>query len=327
MRLRPWPIRIGPDAGQYDARVDVITEAVAGLRSGVSYAHRVGESGDWGWSHPPFEGVGFYVLLAGEAWVSADNVPSHKVTVGDVVLCPNGARHGFSRRPRPLDDLPTCRHDKTGNSEDQHVEAGVICGAYLLRRGRVHPFLRGMPPLVVVAGRGAEQELLALLSQEVAEERPGTETTRAALIDLMLVKLLRSYAPPKEGDPGIAAALDAIHDNLRAPWSVRRLSEVAGLSRTVFTERFSSSIGKPPMAYVSSARLALAARLLRGTNRPLSAIAHEVGYTSEFAFAAAFRRAYGVPPGRFRREAAAEPPSQGSAAGDEATTSRQLQTR
>src|SRR5579859_2161619 len=106
MRHRPGPIRVRPDAGQYDVRVDVITEAVGGLRSGVSYAHRVGGSDDWGWSHPSFEGVGFYVLLDGEAWASAENGPSHKVTAGDVVLSPNGARHGFSRRPRPLDDLP-----------------------------------------------------------------------------------------------------------------------------------------------------------------------------------------------------------------------------
>jgi AraC-like DNA-binding protein len=295
--------------GQYDAAVDVITEAIGGLRSGVSYAHRVDETDDWGWSHPPFEGVGFYVLLQGEGWVAAENGPSHRVTAGDVVLCPNGARHGFGRRPRPLGDLPTCRHENAAaEGEGRSTEARVICGAYRLTHGRVHPFLRGMPPLLVVPGLGAERALVALLGQEVAEERHGTAATRAALIDLMLVTLLRSYAPPEEGDPGIAAALDAIHENPRAPWSVRRLSEVAGLSRTVFTGRFSSSIGKPPMAYVSSARLDLAARLLRGTTRPLSAIAHEVGYASEFAFAAAFRREYGVPPGRFRHETPAEAP-------------------
>jgi AraC-like DNA-binding protein/quercetin dioxygenase-like cupin family protein len=294
--------------GHYDVRVDVITEAVGGLRAGVSYAHRAGGSGDWGWSHPSFEGAGFYVLLDGEAWAAAENGPSRKVTAGDVVLSPNGARHGFSRRPRPLDDLPACRRDETADGEDETAEARVICGAYRLTRGRVHPFLRGMPPLAVVPGRGAERALLALLGQEVAEERPGTAATRAALIDLMLVTLLRSCASPEEDDPGIAATLDAIHENPRAPWSVRRLSEVAGLSRTVFTGRFSASIGKPPMAYVSSMRLDLAARLLRGTTRPLSAIAHEVGYASEFAFAAAFRREYGVPPGRFRRETPPEPP-------------------
>ncbi|GGY14906.1 AraC family transcriptional regulator [Streptomyces minutiscleroticus] len=291
--------------------MDVITEAIGGLRSGVSYAHRVDETDDWGWSHPPFEGVGFYVLLHGEGWAAAEGGPSYRVTAGDVVLCPNGARHGFSRRPRPLDDLPTCRHEKTAaEGEDRNAEARVICGAYRLTRGRVHPFLRSMPPLVAVPGLGAERALVALLGQEVAEERHGTAATRAALIDLMLVTLLRSYAPPEEDDPGIAAALDAIHENPRAPWNVRRLSEVAGLSRTVFTGRFSSSIGKPPMAYVSSVRLDLAARLLRGTTRPLSAIAHEVGYASEFAFAAAFRRKYGVPPGRFRHETPAEAPSE-----------------
>jgi AraC-like DNA-binding protein len=309
MRHRPWPIRVRPDAGQYDERVDVITEAVSGLRSGVSYAHRVDESDDWGWSHPSFEGVGFYVLLDGEAWAAAENGPSLKATAGDVVLCPNGARHGFSRRPRPLDELPACRHAETAGREDTDVETRVICGAYRLTRGHVHPLLRGMPPLVVVPGRGAEQALLALLGQEIAEERPGLAATRAALIDLMLVTLLRSYAPPEADDPGIAAVLDAIHENPRAPWSVRRLSEVAGLSRTVFSGRFSSSIGKPPMAYVSGARLGLAARLLRGTTRPLSAIAHDVGYSSEFAFAAAFRREYGVPPGRFRRETPEGPPA------------------
>jgi AraC-like DNA-binding protein len=293
--------------GPYDARVDVITEAIGGLRSGVSYAHRVDESDDWGWSHPSFEGVGFYVLLDGEAWAAAENGPSQKVAVGDVVLCPNGARHGFSRRPRPLHDLPSCRHGKTAGGEDENAEARVMCGAYRLTRGRVHPFLLGLPPLVVVPGRGAEGALLALLGQEVAEERPGTAATRAALIDLMLVTLLRSYAPPEKDDPGIAAVVDAIHEDPRAPWSVRRLSEVAGLSRTVFTQRFGSSMGKSPMAYVSSARLDLAARLLRGTTRPLSAIAHEVGYASEFAFAAAFRRRYAVPPGRFRRESPEEP--------------------
>jgi AraC-like DNA-binding protein len=302
MRDRPGPISVRPGAAQYDARVDVITEAVGGLRSGVPYAHRVDESGDWGWSHPSFEGVGFYVLLDGEAWAADENGSSRRVAAGDVVLSPNGARHGFSHSPRALDDLPTCRHGETAVGGAGHTETRVICGAYRLTRGRVHPFLRGMPSLVVVPGRGAERALLALLGQEIAEERPGTTATRAALIDLMLVTLLRSCGPSEPDDPGVAAVLDAIHEDPRAPWSVRRLSEVAGLSRTVFAERFSSSIGQPPMAYVSRVRLDRAARLLRGTTRPLSAIAHDVGYTSEFAFAAAFRRAYGVPPGRFRHE-------------------------
>jgi AraC-like DNA-binding protein len=46
-----------------------------------------------------------------------------------------------------------------------------------------------------------------------------------------------------------------------------------------------------------------AARLLRQTDTPLSTIASKVGYTSEFAFANAFKRQYGTAPGKYRRQA------------------------
>jgi AraC-like DNA-binding protein len=44
-----------------------------------------------------------------------------------------------------------------------------------------------------------------------------------------------------------------------------------------------------------------AARLLRETDGPLSAVARRCGYASEFAFAKAFKREFAVTPGAFRR--------------------------
>jgi AraC-like DNA-binding protein len=44
-----------------------------------------------------------------------------------------------------------------------------------------------------------------------------------------------------------------------------------------------------------------AARLLHQSDAPLSAVAGRVGYTSEFAFANAFKRQYGTAPGKYRR--------------------------
>ncbi|EFC83605.1 transcriptional regulator, AraC family [Parafrankia sp. EUN1f] len=43
-----------------------------------------------------------------------------------------------------------------------------------------------------------------------------------------------------------------------------------------------------------------AARLLRESDAPLSTVAARVGYTSEFAFASAFKRCYGTAPGKYR---------------------------
>ncbi|WP_324197739.1 AraC family transcriptional regulator [Nocardia abscessus] len=43
------------------------------------------------------------------------------------------------------------------------------------------------------------------------------------------------------------------------------------------------------------------ARALRDTDDPLAALATRAGYTSEFAFAKAFKREFGAPPGGYRR--------------------------
>jgi AraC-like DNA-binding protein len=58
--------------------------------------------------------------------------------------------------------------------------------------------------------------------------------------------------------------------------------------------------GRPPLAYLSWWRMTLAARLLRDSDAPLSSLAKRTGYTSEYAFANAFKREYGIAPGRYR---------------------------
>jgi AraC-like DNA-binding protein len=45
----------------------------------------------------------------------------------------------------------------------------------------------------------------------------------------------------------------------------------------------------------------LAARALRTTGRTVAAIGADLGYTSESAFSAAFKRVLGQPPSRYRR--------------------------
>ncbi|MEV5721225.1 AraC family transcriptional regulator [Amycolatopsis mediterranei] len=146
----------------------------------------------------------------------------------------------------------------------------------LLRRSNLSPQLR---PLV------------ELLAADVSQPQPGGGATLRALLDLILVQVLRQWheddAPqrwPKTGDPAVAG-----------------LSETAGLPRTAFTRRFTSQVGQPPMSYLTGWRLGRSARLLRESDASLATIARQVGYSTEFAFSAAFRRSYGVSPRRRRR--------------------------
>ena len=76
-------------------------------------------------------------------------------------------------------------------------------------------------------------------------------------------------------------------------------------SRSAFARRFTDLLGEAPLAYLTQWRMALARERLRDTDLRLAAIAQSLGYGSEFAFAAAFKRHHGAAPGRWRAGARA----------------------
>ncbi|MFY1668391.1 cupin domain-containing protein [Plantactinospora sp. WMMB334] len=198
--------------------------------------------------------------------------------------------------------------------------AGVtvtLCGAYELDPAGTHPLLAALPDLIhLPAHLGRYPELRStvdLLAAELASPRLGTDAIVPALLDTLLLYTLRAWydRAPRSGDgPGWAAALRdpvtgaalrAIHRDPAHPWTVAALAAEAGLSRAPFARRFTALLGQPPLAYLTWWRMTTAARLLRESDTPLTTIAGRVGYTSEFAFGAAFKRRYGIAPGRYRR--------------------------
>jgi transcriptional regulator GlxA family with amidase domain len=103
-------------------------------------------------------------------------------------------------------------------------------------------------------------------------------------------------------DPNVGLALAHLHRHPARPWTLRDLARESGVSRSVLVERFTRFLGKPPLTYLAQWRLQLGARLLRTTNRRVIEVAGDVGYESEAAFNRAFKRAFGKPPARYRRE-------------------------
>lgn len=294
----------------YHVVVDLISEAIGAIRIGSANSRRIKETGSWGMRYPAFVGSGFHIVLSGHGWLITEADRPRALRPGDVVLVPSGAEHGLSHAARPLEDLPAADMS-AGQPAPGPADFEFLCGAYRLDRGQVHHYLQSLPGVIAVSpdyDRDPQlRSLAALLRADVAETRPGTAATRSALLDLLLVHALRQWlertgAPdwPQVSDPAIAAALRHVHRDPRQPWTVQRLSEAAGMSRTAFTRRFTAELSTSPRAYLTSLRLAHGARLLRETRVPLATIARQVGYSTEFAFGAAFRREYGVSPGRFR---------------------------
>jgi AraC-like DNA-binding protein len=103
-------------------------------------------------------------------------------------------------------------------------------------------------------------------------------------------------------DRFIGRVLALMHERPAHPWTIDELGRSVGLSRSALHERFMQLMAIPPMQYLAQWRMQAAARLLLEARRTVAAIALDVGYDSEAAFARAFKRAVGKPPATWRRE-------------------------
>jgi AraC-like DNA-binding protein len=101
-------------------------------------------------------------------------------------------------------------------------------------------------------------------------------------------------------DPRLGPALRAMHADAARPWTVPQLAAVSGLSRAAFARIFQLALGQAPMQYLTEWRMTLARDHLRAGELTLAEIGARSGYASPYAFAAAFRRHHGVPPGQWR---------------------------
>ena len=102
-------------------------------------------------------------------------------------------------------------------------------------------------------------------------------------------------------DPALARVLRAMHADVRAGWTVAGLAQLAGMSRSAFSARFSRTLGCAPMEYLLRWRMTLAQDALSRGGRSLDRLAEEIGYESASAFSTAFRRRLGCSPGAFAR--------------------------
>jgi transcriptional regulator GlxA family with amidase domain len=104
-------------------------------------------------------------------------------------------------------------------------------------------------------------------------------------------------------DSHVERALAAMEREPSRRWTVAALARIAGLSRAPFARRFERSMGTPPLRYLTELRLRQAATRLVTSDARLAEIAIDIGYATEFSFAKAFKRQFGLAPGLFRKRA------------------------
>lgn len=101
-------------------------------------------------------------------------------------------------------------------------------------------------------------------------------------------------------DDRVRRAVDAVEQDVRRPWTLDDLAAIAGLSTSRLSHLFREQLGRSPMAVVEQHRMRMAAQLLDLTDRPIRAVAAEVGYPDPLYFSARFRRCFRLSPRAYR---------------------------
>lgn len=133
---------------------------------------------------------------------------------------------------------------------------------------------------------------------------------RQQLTDLLATRLLAAHAgvaaAPQPIIGGLAPAvlrraIERLRSDSDADVSLAALAADAGLSRFHFCRSFKESTGLSPHAWLRQHRLEQAMNMLRESDEPVVSIAAALGYASQTAFAAAFKKLTGETPSDWRR--------------------------
>jgi AraC-like DNA-binding protein len=280
----------------------------------------------WSLAIPERDFASFHFVVSRPAWLQllgAKRSAPIALEPGDLALVARSPRQVFSSTPRrtgtTLDALPA-RQLADGVSS-VHIGGRdapwlVICGGARLGGFAATMLVDLLPDVVVLRAASAGPVVahaLEAMKQESRIARVGSATLMTRLADVIVIQAIRSWiesAAPTGWlaglhDPQIGRAMAQIHHHPDRAWSVAALARTAGLSRSRFSERFTALAGSAPMQYVTNVQMHRAAEMLRHRRLTVAELAARFGYESEPAFARAFKRHVGTPPGAVRRAAVA----------------------
>ena len=280
---------------------------------------RIELRGPWALRFSSYQHVKFTGVLEGEFWLwFEDGTPPLKLETGDFYLMTRGLPYCTGSDPTltPEDGRAfLARHagpEGIVRSGDGGRIAIATGGRFTFEGDSSDLLLNLLPPLVHIPagapGAAPLRAVLELLRLESATALPGASVVSASLASLILIQILRAHlatAAPAAGwlgalaDPRIGKALTLMHAQFARCWKVEELASEVAISRTAFAERFRRLVGVPPLAYLIDWRMSVAGAALKA-GASLSQVAQQVGYGSDAAFSAAFKRATGHSPGQYR---------------------------
>ncbi len=312
------------DAADRWAPADPLGEALHSLRMSGAFYGRSELTAPWGLTLPPMPGhLWFHVLASGAVELEAEHGEVRSLRPGDLALVPHGAGHSLrSERGVAAPGILELEREIVSQRYEilRHGGGGspttLICGAVRFDHPAARNLVEILPEVIHIGASisphlDSIQGVFRLLAAEAALLRPGGEAVITRLADILVIQAIRSWI---ETDPAaqtgwlaalqdrqIGRAISLIHRDPARAWTVASLAGELSMSRSAFAARFTALVDEPAMQYVTKWRMQVALNGLQDEGASVGELANRLGYRSEAAFARAFKRVIGVPPGEVKR--------------------------
>jgi AraC-like DNA-binding protein len=314
----------------YAVRMDALAGLLDGPRAHEAFLLRSSMSPPWSLRIQDEAPLTVVSIVRGEAWLIPDDGEPVRLGPGDVAIvrgpdpytvaddpstAPQAIIHPGQRCATPDGTEVKLMRDlgvrTWGNAADG--ETVMLTGTYELRSEVSGRLLRALPAWLLLREEEWSCPVIPLMADEIVKDEPGQEAVLDRLLDLLLIAALRAWfarpeaEPPgwyrASADPVVGHALRLLHNDPARSWTVENLARETGVSRAALAKRFQALVGEPPMTFLTSWRIALAADLLREPGATIASVADQVGYSTPFALSAAFKRVRGVSPREYRAAA------------------------
>ncbi|CAM0556559.1 RCS-specific HTH-type transcriptional activator RclR [Vreelandella titanicae] len=305
---------------------DLISELLTGMRlRGVQYRRiQTGPAFGLGFEEKPGYAY-FHFQAVGTAFLRTGDGELHELTAGSAVFIPQGGRHQllsdaetsfqsidkFDAAPlgEAVSGVNTCP------STHSTPSAVIFYGCMEFDLGGMQGLGKLMPTFMVADTQTDRYPgllpILDSMKREICAGRIGFAGILARLAEVAAAMIVRGWIESgcenASGlvaalrDPRLARAILALHRQPGREWTVAELAAESHVSRSVFAQRFQTTIGMPPLRYATELRMRLAGQWLTHERVSIDVVAQRLGYTSQAAFSRAFKRVTGQPPGASRQ--------------------------
>lgn len=285
--------------------IDLTSELLRGMRlSGVNY-RRIETARPFGVGFSAVAGKAqFHFISRGPVLLRMASGEQFTLESGDALFIPNGDGHALLSDPQAtvvnVAQLPsetvcsTVSCINAGDQPDCPERAVIFSGCMDFELGGMQPLVKAMPEVMRVSSLlntwPEIQPLLAAMERESLTRQAGYAGILARLADVVAALIVRGWVACGCGnatgwvqvlrDPRLAKAIYAMHQRPGVNWKVEDLAREAGLSRSLFAERFLAATGTTPARYLTELRMRLAVQYITHEGQALEKVAFSLGYQS-----------------------------------------------